>query len=164
MNPKSDLEISPFRKKNRYLREFSLEKPFGLIIWNLDWIWISPKPDLVISPFWQNRKQWIFHVRPRRGSTINSTNLQKNYFESIQTIRNWYINWIGIRLARFFGTWKNHNWLGSSRFDFWQEHYHIIDWSIYSKLGLIKFLLVQFHLVHSSVQVTTWWWSKSSSG
>ena len=22
---------------------------------------------------------------------------------------------------------KNHNWIGSSQFDFWQEHYHIVD-------------------------------------
>ena len=69
-----------------------------------------------------------------------------------------------MKLARFFGKWQCYNWLGSSRFDFWQEHYHIIDWSKYSKLGEIWFSVVIFHLVHSSDQVTTWWWSKSSSG
>ena len=34
--------------------------------------------------------------------------------------------------------------------------------SINSKLGEIWFSVVRFHLVHSSVQVPTWWWSKSS--
>ena len=33
-----------------------------------------------------------------------------------------------------------------------------------SKLGVIWFSLVRFHLIHSSVQVPTWWWSKSSFG
>ena len=66
----------------------------------------------------------------------------------------------------FSGNRQNHNWLGSSRFDFWQEkNYHIIDWSRYSKLGENWiFSVVQFHLLQSTVQVTTWWWSKSSSG
>ena len=128
----------------------------------MDWILIIPKSDFGINPFQHKRKQWIFHVRPRRGNTINLTNLLKHYFKNRQTIRNWYINWIEIKLARFFGTWQNRNWLGSSRFDFWQEHYHIIHWSRYSKLGGIWFSVVWFHLVQSSVQVTTWWWSKSS--
>ena len=33
-----------------------------------------------------------------------------------------------------------------------------------SKLGDILISVVQFHLVHWSVQVTTWWWSKSPFG
>ena len=33
-----------------------------------------------------------------------------------------------------------------------------------SKLGDIWFSVVQFHLVHSCVQVPTWWWSKSPFG
>ena len=33
-----------------------------------------------------------------------------------------------------------------------------------SKLGVIDLSVVRFHLVHFSVQVTTWWWSKPSCG
>ena len=31
-----------------------------------------------------------------------------------------------------------------------------------SKLSVINFSVVRSHLLHSSVQVTTWWWAKSS--
>ena len=74
------------------------------------------------------------------------------------------LNWYKIGKVFWDVEKTNHNWLGSSRFDFWKEHYHIIDWSRYSKLIGIWFSVVRFHLVHSSVQVTTRWWSKSSSG
>ena len=89
---------------------------------------------------------WIFHIKPRRDSKFN---------------------WIGIKIGKVFsGNGQNYNWLGSSRFDFWQEKKinHIIDWSRYSKLGEIIVSVVRFHLLHFSVQVTTWWWSKSPSG
>ena len=33
--------------------------------------------------------------------------------------------------------------------------------SIISNLSVINFLVVRFHLVHFSVQVTNWWWYKS---
>ena len=39
-----------------------------------------------------------------------------------------------------------------------------ISKSIISKLGVIYFSVVRFHTVHSSVKVTTWWWSESSHG
>ena len=35
---------------------------------------------------------------------------------------------------------------------------------IISNPGVINFSLVGLHLVHSNVQVTTWWWDESSNG
>ena len=36
--------------------------------------------------------------------------------------------------------------------------------SIISKLGVINFPVVKLHVVHSSVQVPTWWWHESPRG
>ena len=68
-------------------------------------------------------------------------------------------NWLGSSRCG-----KNHNWLGSSQYDFDKN---IISYNLLIKkykLGENWFSLVQFHLVHSSVQVPTWLWSKSSIG
>ena len=40
----------------------------------------------------------------------------------------------------------------------------VITEPIISKVGWIYFSVVQFHLVHSSVLVPTWWWADSSRG
>ena len=40
----------------------------------------------------------------------------------------------------------------------------ILTESIIPNLGVINLSVVWFHLVHFSVQVSTWWWSKSSRG
>ena len=90
-------------------------------------VWLkctSVKSELGISPFRQNRKNYIFHVRPIRGP--NNSNLKYKLVED--TIRRFLftwlkINWIGfLRRCKFWpvvflwsNLWRRDSWDDSVR-------------------------------------------------
>ena len=79
----------------------------------------------------------------------------------------WYIITLSI-LSKLHQDLASHqfviNQVYQIRRNIWQDINYNFNESRKSKLGEIWFSVVRFCLVHFSVQVPTWWWSKSWSG
>ena len=88
-----------------------------------------------------------------------------NYQNRTKQLQFFNSHWIKtIKKEQIFCKWsiRTSSILSKREQTFWKLSIWNELWIL--NLGDISFSMVRFHLVHFSVQVSTWWWSKSSRG
>ena len=131
--------------------------------------WIYGSFDIVTIIFCHSFRM-LYHVWLCSYHPCNLTLLFLPYHQQ-SNYKKPFVKWSIITLS---GLSKVNQYLASHQFlinqvyqirrKIWQDINYNFTESIKSKLGDIWFSVVRFHLLHSSAQFPTWWWSKSWGG